>query len=58
MGKYQSLPFMPDVKANLTQHVVQLGLAGIFRYMAEEEASIRKNPVKRTTSILKKVFGR
>jgi len=58
MGKYQSLPFMPDVKANLTQHVVQLGLAGIFHYMAEEEAAIRKNPVKRTTSILKKVFGR
>ncbi len=58
MGKYQSLPFMPDVKANLTQHVVQLGMSGIFRYMAEEEAAIRKNPVKRTTSILKKVFGR
>ncbi len=58
MGKYQSLPFMPDVKDNLTQHVVQLGLAGIFHYMAEEEAAIRKNPVKRTTSILKKVFGR
>jgi len=58
MGKYQSLPFMPDVKANLTQHVVRLGLAGIFSYMAEEEAAIRKSPVKRTTSILKKVFGR
>jgi len=58
MGKYQSLPFMPDVKANLTQHVVTLGLAGIFHYMAQEEAAIRKNPVKRTTSILKKVFGR
>jgi len=58
MGKYQSLPFMPDVKANLTQHVVQLGLAGIFHYMAVEEAAIRQNPVKRTTSILKKVFGR
>jgi len=58
MGKYQSLPFMPDVKANLTQHVVTLGLAGIFHYMAAEEIAIRKNPVKRTTSILKKVFGR
>jgi hypothetical protein len=33
-------------------------MAGIFHYMAEEEAAIRKNPVKRTTSILKKVFGR
>ncbi len=58
MGKYQSLPFMPDVKANLTQYVVKQGLAGIFLYMAQEEAAIRKNPVKRTTSILKKVFGR
>ncbi len=58
IGQYQSLPFMPDVKANLTRHVLDLGLAGIFRYMADEEAAIRQNPVKRTTSILKKVFGR
>lgn len=58
MGKYTSMPFMPDVKANLTRHVLDLGLAGIFRYMADEEAAIRQNPVKRTTSILKKVFGR
>ncbi len=58
MGKYQALPFMPDVKANLTQHVLDLGLSGIFLYMAKEEAAIRKNPVKRTTSILKKVFSR
>lgn len=57
MGEYQSLPFMPDVKANLTQHVLDLGLAGIFHYMAEEEAAIRKNPVKRTTAILQKVFA-
>ena len=58
MGQYKAVPFVPDVKANLTQHVVDLGMAGIFHYMAEEEAAIRKNPVKRTTSILKKVFGR
>jgi len=58
MGKYKSLPFMPDVKANLTQHVVQSGLSGIFHYMAAEEAAIRKNPIKQTTSILKKVFGK
>jgi len=58
MGKYQSLPFVPDVKADLTQHVVELGLAGIFHYMAKEEAAIRTNPVKRTTDILQKVFSR
>jgi len=58
MGQYQSLPFVPDVKANLTQHVLDLGLSGIFLYMAKEEAAIRKNPVKRTTDILQKVFSR
>ena len=58
MGEYQSLPFMPDVKANLTQHVLDLGLSGVFHYMAQEEAAIRENPVKRTTDILQKVFSR
>jgi len=57
MGEYSALPFVPDVKANLTQHVLDLGLQGIFLYMAEEEAAIRKNPAKRTTEILKKVFA-
>lgn len=56
MGQYQSLPFMPNVKADLSQHVLSLALNGVFHYMAEEEAAIRKNPVKRTTEILRKVF--
>ncbi|MDT8376628.1 MAG: DUF4197 family protein [Mariprofundaceae bacterium] len=58
MGKYQALPLVPDVKADLTTHVVNGGLSGIFHYMAAEEAAIRKNPAKRTTEILRKVFGR
>lgn len=58
MGEYSALPFVPDVKANLTQHVLDLGLHGIFYYIAEEEAAIRKNPARRTTEILQKVFGR
>jgi len=57
MKKYRSLPFMPDVKANLTDHVVEQGIDGIFYYMAKEEAAIRQNPVKRTTDLLKRVFG-
>ena len=57
MDKYQTLPFVPDVKANLTDHVVQKGMDGIFYYIAKEEAAIRKNPVKQTTDLLKKVFG-
>jgi len=57
MGEYGSLPFVPNVKANLTQHVLDLGLAGIFHYLAKEEASIRMNPAKRTTDLLQRVFG-
>ncbi len=57
MGQYKSLPFVPDVKADLTNHVLDKGLDGIFYYLAKEEAAIRKNPVKRTTELLQKVFG-
>ncbi len=56
MKEYKSLPFVPDVKANLTDHVIEKGMDGIFYYMAKEEAAIRKDPAKRTTELLKKVF--
>lgn len=58
MNKYKSFPFVPDVKANLTEHVIEKGMDGIFYYMAKEEAGIRQNPAKRTTELLKKVFSR
>ncbi len=57
IGEYKTLPFVPDVKADLTGHVVQKGMEGIFHYLAKEEASIRKDPAKQTTTLLKKVFG-
>ena len=57
MGKYADLPLVPDVKANLTDHVVDKGMDGIFHYMAKEETAIRENPAKQTTELLKRVFG-
>lgn len=57
MGQYKSLPFVPDAKANLSDYVIEKGMDGIFYYLAREEASIRQNPVKRTTALLQKVFG-
>lgn len=57
MGQYTSLPFVPDVRANLTGHVIEKGVAGIFAYLAREEASIRQDPARQTTDLLKKVFG-
>lgn len=57
MGDYKNIPFVPDVNADLTSHVVDYSLMAIFDYLAEEEASIRNNPVRQSTDILRKVFG-
>jgi hypothetical protein len=57
MGEYRSIPFVPDVKADMTTYVVEKGMDGIFYYMAKEEAAIRQNPAKRTTGLLQRVFG-
>ncbi len=51
------IPYAPEIKTDLTGYVVEKGMAGIFHYLAQEEAAIRKNPAKRTTEILKRVFG-
>lgn len=57
LGEYKNLPFVPDVKTDLTSHVLDYANKGIFGYLAEEEAAIRTNPAARTTDLLKDVFG-
>jgi len=57
VGQYSNLPFVPDVKNNLTNYALEKSLDGIFYYLAKEEKEIRENPAKRTTEILSKVFG-
>ncbi|MFO7801156.1 MAG: DUF4197 domain-containing protein [Desulfovermiculus sp.] len=58
MDTYNSLPFVPDVKADLTSYTLDKTLEGIFTLLAQEEAAIRNEPGKRTTELLKSVFGR
>jgi Protein of unknown function (DUF4197) len=57
MKQYRSVPFVPDVKADMTDYVAEKGMDGIFYYTAREEAAIRTNPARRTTELLKRVFG-
>jgi hypothetical protein len=57
MGQYAAIPFVPDVKADLTSYVVERALDGIFHYVAQEEAAIRNDPAARTTELLQRVFG-
>jgi hypothetical protein len=59
--RLNSLPLAPrlgaDAKGDLIRHGVKYGLAGMFTYIGKEEAAIRANPAKRTSEILRKVFG-
>jgi hypothetical protein len=57
IGQYENVPLVPDVKADLTAHVVQKALNALFLYLGKEEAAIRQNPAARSTDLLKKVFS-
>ena len=57
IGEYRALPFVPDVKADLTNHVLERALDGVFLYLGKEEAAIRSDPVRQTTALLQRVFG-
>lgn len=57
LGQYATLPFVSDVKTDMNNYVTQKALDGVFFYVAKEEAAIRENPAKRTTEILRTVFG-
>jgi len=43
--------------ANLDQYVTQKALDGLFLMIAEQEKSIRKDPVSTGSALLKKLFG-
>jgi hypothetical protein len=58
MGQYKSLPFVPDVKEDLDKYVVEKGVDGIFYYLGKEEAAIRSDPLKQSTTLLKQLFGK
>ncbi len=53
----KAAPFIPDFKADLTDHVLDGAMDGLFAYLALEEAAIREDPLARSTELLKRVFG-
>jgi hypothetical protein len=57
MDRYNAVPLTREVDADITGYVVEKGLDGIFYYLAQEEAAIRQDPVKRTSELLQRVFG-
>lgn len=57
INKYKSVPFVPDIKQDLNQHVINKSLDGLFYYLAIEESKIRNDPMKQSTELLKKLFS-
>lgn len=51
------LPLVKLLETDFTGHVVEKSLHGFFHYLAEEERAVRARPEKRTTELLRRVFG-
>ena len=57
MGKYRTLPFMPDAKADLTQYVLGKAIDGMFLYLGREVPPSGKIPPSGPPNCCEKVFG-
>lgn len=57
MTSYNKIPFVEKINPNLDNYVTNKAMDGVFHMIEKEERLIRKDPVKRVTDILKKVFA-
>jgi hypothetical protein len=55
--QYNRIPFVTKVETDLTKYVGQKAIDGLFVLVAKEEEKIRKDPLARTTELLKRVFA-
>ncbi|MBN2184654.1 MAG: DUF4197 domain-containing protein [Candidatus Krumholzibacteriota bacterium] len=56
--RYNSLPIADkDRLIDLDEYVTDRALTGLFTVLAQEEVKIRKDPLARTTDLLRRVFG-
>jgi hypothetical protein len=54
---YNKIPLVKKMNPNLTEYVTERAINGLFVMIAKEELKIRKDPMARTSELLKKVFG-
>ena len=57
VGTYNKIPLVKKVDADLDSYATSETIDGLFYLVGQEEAKIRKDPLKRTTELLRKVFG-
>lgn len=54
---YNKIPLVKKMNPDLPAYVTSRAIDGLFVMIAREELKIRKDPMARTTELLKKVFG-
>jgi len=57
VGTYNKIPFVSKVNPSLDDYATDMAIRGLFKLIAQEEAKIRKEPLARTSDLLKKVFS-
>lgn len=57
VNNYNKIPFIEKVNPDLNEYATDMAIQGLFTMIAKEELNIRKDPVARTTELLKRVFG-
>ncbi len=55
--QYNRIPFVQPVETDLASYTTTRATNGLFMLLEEEERAIRKDPIKRTTDVLRRVFG-
>jgi hypothetical protein len=58
VNTYNKLPLVSRVNPDLDKYVTDQALDGLFKMVAQEEKEIRRDPVKRITELLRKVFAK
>ncbi len=55
--KYNKLPLVKPIQADLSDHVTDKTIDAVFLYISKEETNIRQNPSQRANDLIKKVFA-
>lgn len=58
VNKYNKIPFVEKLNPDINDYVTQKAMDGLFHMVAKEEKLIRKDPVARTTDLMKRVFAK
>lgn len=54
----QRVPMLSGISPNISDHVTESTLKGLFTRLGQEEKRIREQPIARSSELLKTVFGR